>query len=219
MARGWEEEREEQRFDSLHGHRPDCLSRLEAEVALLYDAGFDTHERIWTKLQTHHDSPDSLRNLLTVEDVRVMLRKLQMYLKMYPARSGPGRPRALTWSSYRFLQRLMRLEPAACGYRAAGWTKGMILDCLRRWGDIRISVNTLTDLLHDAGFYWDGEAWRLRPWAAPTPSEQDVDRIRCASACGCLDDALYQEDLKRINLIPPHPKFLANAGDDCSSIT
>src|SRR6266567_327855 len=53
----------EEWFESTYGSAPDCLSRLEAEVARLYDAGLDTPDRILAALAAPC-RPDSKTTLL-----------------------------------------------------------------------------------------------------------------------------------------------------------
>jgi hypothetical protein len=200
------EESQEKWFERQHGGEPECLSRLEAEVATLYDSGFHTHEKIWSELQARDDSPKSTRRLLTAEDVRVILRKYHEYRKMYPQRSGAGRPRALTWPGYQALIRLMdhNPNPAEYGYAQEAWTKRLLLDALRRWGNIEISEQTLTRVLHKSHYWWNGEKWECPRDRAPTP---DARWLHQGIACRTLDAAILEEDRLRINAVPADPSL------------
>lgn len=177
--------------DTIAEKEHDCFTEVEAWVA-----------QAWEKDYTPEEINKKIHPPIGVDSVRFIIRKYEQYLKLFGKEKNRGRPRALTWPSYRFLLRLLKYQPYQCGYRETKWTKALILDCLRRWDGIIISENTLTRILHKAGYQWINESWQRLPGYNSTAAEGSFPG-NIDMAAGCYNSALMKEDIKRINEIPP----------------
>jgi hypothetical protein len=213
----------EQRHSSVvPNRRRDVTTRLrdlEAEITRLFDGGLDTPGKILEALGSawliegkarFSELLDDPCDLVNEKDIQIIVRRYQEYRWRFPKAAGPGRPRKLSWQGYRFLARLLyhNPPPAVCGYKEKGWTKRLLVDCLTRWGEY-ISETTLTRVLHDADYAWDGQYWWWwqPPAVAQTPSAEQGERNALNDACGCFEAAIFHEDLERINAMLPHPSL------------
>lgn len=134
MHQAYWNEQEKQRFERKYGSQVESpLSDLEAEVTRLYDAGLDTPEKILETLSSAWQLEGKAKSseildapcaIVNVEDIRIILRNYKEYLRRFSKRTGPGRPRKLTWQGYRFLMRLLHHhpKPSNFGYKEKGWT-------------------------------------------------------------------------------------------------
>ena len=95
-------------------------------------------------------------------------------------RPHTGRPRRANDTVDAFLQELMGMQPAQCGYHATHWTVPLLRDQLRQHLNHAFCDETIRRVLHRLGYVWKRPRYVL---AADAQREKSAVSGTCLVAC------------------------------------